>query len=270
MQPPSLVLCAIESAAHVYKDRPVAYFMKGLNETNSDKAKKKYFPKFISSNNIYIFPLKFNEVFAGTPLLSWYNKVDPTREIYWTHVSADGCRLALIWKYGGIYMDTDIISIRPIPHQHFLAAESNQCSSNGVFGFPSHHNFTMKSMEDFVLNYRGAVWGYQGPSLFTRILKTICNIPIFNGEADIACGNITFLHPKHFYPIPYPQWKRYYEVWTKTPNFDISYGLHLWNYMNRIERKAMVPGSNSLVEHLYKQYCPSTYQNLTENKTTFK
>ncbi|XP_032888152.1 alpha-1,4-N-acetylglucosaminyltransferase-like [Amblyraja radiata] len=30
-------------------------------------------------------------------------------------VFTDGCRLALLWKYGGIYLDTYIISMRPMP-----------------------------------------------------------------------------------------------------------------------------------------------------------
>ncbi|XP_018428446.1 PREDICTED: alpha-1,4-N-acetylglucosaminyltransferase-like [Nanorana parkeri] len=268
MQPPSLVLCAIESAARVYKDRPVVYFMKGLTEANSDAVKNKYFPNFIPFNNVYFFPLRMEEVFAETALLSWYKKVDPSREVYWTHVSADGCRLALIWRYGGIYMDSDIISMRQIPNHNFLAAESNRVSSNGVIGFSSHHDFTWKSMEDFVRNYQGAVWGFQGPSLFTRILKTFCSIPAFTAVKDVRCGNITFLHPQRFYPIPYPAWRRYYEVWAKEPTFDNSYALHLWNYMNRNERRDMVPGSNSLVEHIYQKYCPSTYSDLAENKTT--
>lgn len=75
MKPLSLALCAIESAARVYKDRPVAYFMKGLHGTNSETVKMKYFPTLMPHNNVYFFPLKMEEVLAETPLLSWYQKV---------------------------------------------------------------------------------------------------------------------------------------------------------------------------------------------------
>ncbi|XP_075057658.1 alpha-1,4-N-acetylglucosaminyltransferase-like isoform X1 [Mixophyes fleayi] len=258
MQPPSLVLCAIESAARVYKDRPVVFFMKGLNDTNSEATAKKYFPALSSFTNVYFFPLKMEDILKDTPLLPWYTKVNPKAEIHWTHVSADACRLALMWKYGSLYMDTDTISIRTIPHKNFLAGESNKISSNGVFGFTSHDYFNWKSMLDFVQNYNGQIWGQQGPLLFSRILKQYCVLPNFKSVEDITCGNITFLHPDRFYPLRDASWRRYYEVWEKLPTFNDSYALHLWNYMSR-GKLTMVPGSNTLVEHLYKQYCPSTY-----------
>ncbi|XP_056419505.1 alpha-1,4-N-acetylglucosaminyltransferase-like [Hyla sarda] len=258
LQPPPLVLCALESAARVYKDRPVAFFMKGLNDTNIEKMVKKHFSVLSTLKNIYFFPLRFEEVFTGTPLHSWYIKLDVQKQNFWLHVSADGCRLALIWTYGGIYMDTDFITMRPIPIQNFLSSEHPQQSSNGIFGFSSHHNFTQECLEDFVQKYDSSLWGQQGPRLFTRILKTFCDIPVFNGTDDVTCANITLFNPQRFYPISYPAWRQYYQVWDKLTTFSDSYGLHLWNYMNS-EKLTMVPGSNTLAEHLYKEYCPSIY-----------
>ncbi|XP_063771609.1 alpha-1,4-N-acetylglucosaminyltransferase-like [Pseudophryne corroboree] len=267
MQLPSLVLCAIESAAHVYKDRPVVYFMKGLNDTNSKVTAMEYFPMLSSFNNVYFFPLRMDNIFKDTPLLSWYQKVNQDKEPHWVHISADGCRLALLWKHGGIYMDTDMISIRTIPHQNFLAAQASKFSSNGVFGFSSHHNFTWQSMNNFVKHYNAKIWGHQGPHLFTRVLKELCDLPQFQGLEDITCRNITFLNPQRFYPISYPSWKKYYQVWNSLPTFNDSYALHLWNYMNRNIKVNMVPGSNTLVEQLYKQHCPSTYAAIITNQT---
>ncbi|XP_072266469.1 alpha-1,4-N-acetylglucosaminyltransferase-like [Pyxicephalus adspersus] len=271
IQLPSLVLCAIESAARVYPNRSVVFLIKSLNHTNSEDQEKRFidhYPTLSSLNNVYIFPLVMEDILNKTPLFDWYKKINTTLESHWIHVSSDGCRLALIWKYGGIYMDTDIISMRPIPHLNFLAGESNLYSSNGVFGFASQHTFTWTGMENFVKNYNGNAWGNQGPHLFTRVLKMICTLPNFNNTEDIMCGNITFLNPQRFYPIPYPAWRRYYEVWTKLPTFNQSYALHLWNYMNR-DRKTMEPGSNTLVEHLYQQYCPSTYVALQKNGSIY-
>ncbi|CAJ0967842.1 unnamed protein product [Ranitomeya imitator] len=185
-------------------------------------------------------------------------KIISQQQSFWTHVSSDACRLALIGKYGGIYMDTDFISIQTIPFKDFLAAESSQYTSNGIFGFSPHHDFTQKCLEDFVKNYDSRIWGQQGPRLFTRILKTFCNLPQFVGYEDAICGNNTLLNPHRFYPIICPEWKKYYEVWDKFPSFNDSYSLHLWNFMNK-EKLTMVPGSKTLVEHLYKQYCPFTY-----------
>ncbi|KAM4041310.1 alpha-1,4-N-acetylglucosaminyltransferase-like [Anomaloglossus baeobatrachus] len=269
IQPPALVLCAIESAARVYKNRPVAFFMKGLNNTNIEETVKRHFSVLSSMKNIYFLPLRMEELFIDTPLHSWYHKIDPQKQLHWTHVSSDACRLALIWKHGGMYMDTDFISIRSIPYKDFLAAQSSQFSSNGIFGFSSHHNFTQKCMEDFVQNYDSRIWGQQGPYLFTRVLKTFCDIPNFNTTEDVMCGNITFFNPQCFYPISYSSWREYYKVWDKMPPFNDSYALHLWNYMNSGAKLTMVPGDNTLVEHLYKEYCPSVYNSILRNETTY-
>uniref|UniRef100_A0A8C5MD45 Alpha 1,4-glycosyltransferase domain-containing protein n=1 Tax=Leptobrachium leishanense TaxID=445787 RepID=A0A8C5MD45_9ANUR len=180
--------------------------------------------------------------------------VDLTKEKYRIHVTADGCRLAFIWKYGGIYFDSDTISMRPIPHKNFLAAQSEIHCANGMFGLNQYHGFAWICMEDFVKNYDGNSWGHQGPQLFTRILKYLYGVPQFNSKEDITCGSIHYLHPRRFFPIPYMDWERYYEVVDILPTFNDSYSVHLWNFM-----------SNTLVDRLFQQYCPTTHAFMLNN-----
>ncbi|XP_075122885.1 alpha-1,4-N-acetylglucosaminyltransferase-like [Leptodactylus fuscus] len=270
MVEPSLVLCSIESAARVYPDRPVVFFMKGLddivNEDDEKKARER-FPTLSSYKNIYFFPLRLKTVFADTPFLSWYEKIDQALEIYWTHNKADACRLALIWKYGGIYMDTDVISIRPIPEDNFLAAEDAKYTNNAAFGLSPYHTLSWAFMENFVQNYRGNVWAHQGPRLFTRVVNKYCGVLKFTSVDHLKCANVSYFHPQRFYPIQYASWGKYFEVWKDLPTFNNSYGLHLWNYMNK-GRKFMTVDSNTLVEHLYQQYCPSTYSSILKTVTS--
>nr|XP_033813562.1 alpha-1,4-N-acetylglucosaminyltransferase-like [Geotrypetes seraphini] len=261
LEPSSTVVCAIESAARTYPNRFVYFFMKGLTKdmTVTKNSFYKAIPLLSSIENIHILPLNFEKIFKDTPLLPWYQKVNPAKEFYWTHVSADGFRLAMVWKYGGIYMDTDIITIRPIPEVNFLAAEGSKDCSNGVFGFERHYQYLWDCMVDFVRNYRGAIWGQQGPSLLTRVLAKQCELPVFKDIQDSTCGNISILNPQRFYPIPYPAWRRYYDVWNPHETFNNSYALHLWNFMNKGKMK-VIPKSNSLAENLFIKYCPLTYK----------
>ncbi|NWU88938.1 A4GCT acetylglucosaminyltransferase, partial [Upupa epops] len=265
LEPPPLVSCSVESAARIYQDRPIILFMKGLTNDRVLDMNSSYtaFSLLSSMKNVFIFPLQMENIFQETPLLRWYQQVVPEQEKNWVHVSSDASRLALIWKYGGIYMDTDVISIKPIPEESFLAAQKSKFSSNGIFGFPAHHKFVWDCMENFVLKYNGNIWGNQGPFLMTRMLKAICNLTDFKGTEDHSCQNISFLNPQRFYPIPYPAWRRYYKVWDKSPDFNHSYALHLWNFMNR-NRKCVVAGSNTLAEKLYQTYCPTTYRDLIQ------
>ncbi|XP_073481004.1 lactosylceramide 4-alpha-galactosyltransferase-like isoform X1 [Aquarana catesbeiana] len=194
-------------------------------------------------------------------------RVNPEKEVYWTHVSSDACRFALMWKYGGIYMDADVISLHPIPQDHFLAAQDFTTTSSSVFGLSSHYQLAWRFMENFVENYRGEIWGHQGPGVFTRVVKKFCGMPVFTSTDDVMCGNISYFHPQRFYPISYPAWRRYFAVWQNLPTFNDSYALHLWNFMNK-EGKSMVTGSNTLVEHLYQKQCPITYGYILTNEKT--
>lgn len=172
-----------------------------------------------------------------------------------------------MWKYGGIYMDTDVISLCPIPQDHFVAAETFTTTSSSVFGLSLHYQLAWQLMENFVENYRGEIWGHQGLGVFTRVVKKMCGMPVFNSTDDVMCTNISYFHPQRFYPILYPSWRRYFEVWQNLPTFNYSYALHLWNFMNK-EGKSMVPGSNTLVEHLYQKQCPTTYGYILRNEKT--
>ncbi|CAI5775408.1 Hypothetical predicted protein [Podarcis lilfordi] len=266
LQPPPLVLCSVESAARIYSDRAIFFFMQGLNNsTMTDFKLTSPSLSFLSAmKNVFLFPLEMDILFQDTPLFRWYHQVNATQEKNWVYIISDAIRLAMVWKYGGTYMDTDVISIQPIPVTNFLAAQSSQFSSNGILGFQRHHWFLWDCMVDFVQHYNGAIWGHQGPHLITRMLKKLCNLTDFNNVEDQTCHNISFLHPQRFYPIPYTLWHKYYEVWDSKPDFNESYALHLWNFMNRKEKRNVTIGSNFLVENLFRTHCPTTYQSLIQ------
>ncbi|XP_030050243.1 alpha-1,4-N-acetylglucosaminyltransferase-like [Microcaecilia unicolor] len=260
LEPSPLAVCAVESTARTYPNRSVYFFMKGLTKdmTVTDSSFYKAIPLLSSIENVHLLPLYFEDVFKDTPLDPWYQKVNPAKEKYWAHVSSDAFRFAIIWKYGGIYMDTDIISMRPIPEVDFLASQGAQVVNGAIFGFQRHYQFLWDCMEDFVKNYKGEIWGHQGPGLITRVIKRQCEMPVFKGTEDTTCGDFFILNPQRFYPIPFPAWERYFQVWNPSDTFNSSYALHLWNFMNH-NNKRVIAGSGSVAENLFKKHCPLTY-----------
>ncbi|XP_036917062.1 alpha-1,4-N-acetylglucosaminyltransferase [Sturnira hondurensis] len=267
-EPPPLVSCAVESAAKVYPERPVAFLVKGLSHSMKmpPNSTSPAFSLLSGIDNVFLFPLDMKRLLEDTPLFSWYSQINVSAQRNWLQVSSDASRLAIIWKYGGIYMDTDVISVRPIPEENFLAAQASRYASNGVFGFLPHHSFLWGCMENFVEHYNSHIWGNQGPDLMTRMLRLWCRLEDFQGVSDLRCSNLTFLHPQRFYPISFREWRRYYEVWDTDPIFNASYALHLWNHMNQ-EGRGVVRGSNTLAENLYQKHCPRTYQDLVQGPT---
>lgn len=77
LQPSPLVLCSVESAARVYPDRPIIFFMKGLDSNTLQDIKSSYPSLFFLSTmkNVFLFPLQEDILFQDTPLLSWYLQV---------------------------------------------------------------------------------------------------------------------------------------------------------------------------------------------------
>ncbi|KYO36066.1 zinc finger protein DZIP1L isoform B [Alligator mississippiensis] len=101
LEPSPLVSCSVESAARIYHDRPIVFFMKGLksNIRWDPKNTSTAFSLLSALKNVFIVPLQMETLLQKTPLLSWYHKVNETQEKNWVHVSSDASRLAIIWKY---------------------------------------------------------------------------------------------------------------------------------------------------------------------------
>ncbi|XP_078251980.1 alpha-1,4-N-acetylglucosaminyltransferase-like [Rhinoraja longicauda] len=265
-----LVACSVESTARQNPDKPIYFFMKGFSGKLSQYPEPKYrlIPLLSSVKNVVLLPLNAAELFEDTPLKSWYQKVNPKKEKYWLHVFGDACKLALLWKYGGIYLDTDIISMKSMPFGNFTCPQHAGSISMGAMGFnPRHHPFLWNCMIDYVAKYIGFLWGRQGPQLITRVLKRWCqmdNIRVFIGK---ECNGISLWIIDRFYPISYPAWQKYFVHWKKKDverKFSATYGAHVWNYMNSRKKKKVIAGSGSLIEHFFQLYCPTTYRNLTK------
>ncbi|CAM4623919.1 unnamed protein product [Caretta caretta] len=77
LEPPPLVSCSVESAARIYRDRPVVFFMKGLNNSTWLDSNSTYtaFSLLSTMKNVFIFPFQMETLFQETPLLPWYHKV---------------------------------------------------------------------------------------------------------------------------------------------------------------------------------------------------
>ncbi|XP_043940103.1 alpha-1,4-N-acetylglucosaminyltransferase-like [Protopterus annectens] len=270
LTPQPLVICAVESSARIYHNWSVTFFLRGLKNRTCLQNKRECPGLSLLADlpNVHILPLDPKVVLEGTPFMTWFDEDKLRKETHWIRITSDAYRLAIMWNSGGLYFDTDVITIKQVPIENIVVSESNEYVSSGVFGFHKHHPFVMECMKDFVQNYNGAIWGQQGPLLLTRVIKRACALPQFSKLQDFSCDakNLTFMHPTRFYPIDCSQWEKYFQVWEKIPDFSDSYGLHLWNYMNRNQiKKMIVPGSNTLVENLFIKYCPSTYDVLIKN-----
>jgi len=70
-------------------------------------------------------------------------------------------------------------------------------------------------LEEFVLElgstFNGLDWGSNGPKLVTRVLQRFCRIDDLDKMSPETCGGIRIFPPEAFYPVPWREWRSYFD-----------------------------------------------------------
>ncbi|NXV81424.1 A4GAT galactosyltransferase, partial [Atlantisia rogersi] len=259
MDPSYLFTCAVESAARTHPGTRVVVLMKGLASRNASLPHHWGFSLLSCFPNVEIRPLDLPELFSGTPLAKWYLQAQQHWEPYFLPVLSDACRIAIMWKFGGIYLDTDFIVLRNLKNLSNALGMQSQDELNGAFlSFKPKHEFIMLCMQDFVQNYNGWIWTHQGPKLLTRVFKKWCSIS--NIQNNRNCKGVRALSPEAFYPIRWEAWKKLFDTISSSELHKLlqnTYAVHVWNKLSHGTRLEIT--SQALLAQLYSQFCPATY-----------
>ncbi|KAF2539785.1 hypothetical protein F2Q68_00023604 [Brassica cretica] len=152
-------------------------------------------------------------------------------------------RLAYLYKYGGVYLDTDMILLKSFKGlNNIIGAQTLDPSftnwtrlNNAVLIFDKGHPLLLKFIEEFAHTFNGNVWGYNGPYLVSRVAAR---------AAVEEYNNFTVMRPSAFYPVNWLEIEKFFKVpktekeskWVKVKLLQMqrsSYGLHLWNKFSR-------------------------------------
>ncbi|KAG7017233.1 Lactosylceramide 4-alpha-galactosyltransferase, partial [Cucurbita argyrosperma subsp. argyrosperma] len=207
-------------------------------------------------------------LFKNTPVEAWFDelkrgKKDPG-QIPLAQNLSNLMRLAVLYKYGGVYIDTDFIVLKSfIGLKNSIGAQSIDPVSknwrilnNAVLIFDKNHPLLEKFMEDFASNFDGSRWGYNGPFLVSRVMSKV------TGATARPGFNVTVLPPAAFYPV---DWTKIGELfkkpenqaaasWAKAKQAQINkeaYGIHLWNKQS----KTHITQKGSVIERLFSDHC---------------
>lgn len=152
-------------------------------------------------------------------------------------------RLAYLYKYGGVYLDTDMIVLKSFKGlRNVIGAQTLDPSStnwtrlnNAVLIFDKNHPLLLKFIEEFAKTFNGNIWGYNGPYLVSRVVRAV------EGSSGY---NFTVMRPSVFYSVNWLEIKKLFKVpktekdskWVKNKLLHMhrsGYGLHLWNKFSR-------------------------------------
>ncbi|KAG5009977.1 Uncharacterized protein HKD37_07G019169 [Glycine soja] len=204
-------------------------------------------------------------LFKGTPAEAWLNelkkgKKDPGQISLFQNLS-NLIRLAVLYKYGGVYLDIDFVVLKPLSLlRNSIGAQSMDAGNkhwtrlnNAVLIFDMNHPLLLRFIDEFVLTFDGNRWGHNGPYLVSRVVKRLGEKPGFN---------FTILPPIAFYPA---DWKKIGGLFRKPKTRSESklvdakllqlsgesYGVHLWNK----ESRRLKIEEGSVMERLISNHC---------------
>lgn len=151
----------------------------------------------------------WKKVFSDCEIREWnesnfdINSVDFVKRAYeqrrWAFVS-DYCRLFALYKYGGIYLDTDVTAVKPfgnILETDFIGYESAGRLCTAVMGFEKNSPIIKQFME----NYVAGRYDYSTPTSkhFYDYMRDNYGIPELSDE-PVKAGGVTVYPAQYFSP----------------------------------------------------------------------
>ncbi|KAL3531710.1 hypothetical protein ACH5RR_005231 [Cinchona calisaya] len=209
-----------------------------------------------------------SSLFKNTPAEAWFNylrtgKIDPGKVPLAQNLS-NLIRLAVLYKYGGVYLDTDFIVLRDFSMlRNVIGAQSVDANgnwtrlNNAVLVFDKKHPLLYEFMQEFQLTFDGNSWGHNGPYLVSRVVYRLATNTMTQDY------NFTVLPPIAFYPVGWigidgffkrpsnPVFSKWASAKLRQLNNGETYGVHLWN---RQTGKAKIE-EGSIIATLISDHC---------------
>ncbi|XP_055593862.1 lactosylceramide 4-alpha-galactosyltransferase-like [Uranotaenia lowii] len=257
--------CAIESAARTNPNWKVfALFAAPVGFRN--KTELPLLDALHHYSNINLRFVNLTTYARDTPLAEWMQSGEIFRSKYMNSHLSDIMRYLTLYKYGGTYLDLDVIVLRSFDElePNYAGAESSRWVAAGVLNFESEghgHQLAEMCLRDLLINFNGQDWGNNGPGVITRVLKRVCStqsILLMNRQ---RCGNITVYPPQAFYAINFDDYLQFFEErWLEQALATVnrSVVVHVWNKFSK-DKKIRV-GSQVAYGVLAERYCPLVYK----------
>ncbi|KAM1159745.1 hypothetical protein ACFX19_033445 [Malus domestica] len=109
-------------------------------------------------------------------------------------------RLAMLYKYGGIYLDTDFVilkdflGLRNAVGAQIIDKNSKQRTTlnNAVMTFDVNHSILENFIDECAKTFNGNKWGHNGPYSVSRVIERVGNSPGYNLTILPPCSWLEF------------------------------------------------------------------------------
>ncbi|XP_021823809.1 lactosylceramide 4-alpha-galactosyltransferase-like [Prunus avium] len=253
----------------LFKSHPQGCLMIISNSMDSARGYRILKPLLDRGFKILAISPDFPFLVKNTPAESWLEELKSGRTdpgyIPLSQNLSNLIRLAMLYKYGGIYLDTDLIILKDFSGlRNAIGAESLDSESkiwkrlnNAVMIFDINHPILLDFLEEFATTFNGNKWGHNGPYLVSRVIARL------ERSGRSLDYNLTILPLKAFYPL---DWIRIHRIFRKPEresesraveitlnelNARETYAVHLWNKRSR--QLAIEEGS--VMARLISEHC---------------
>ncbi|BBN00597.1 lactosylceramide 4-alpha-galactosyltransferase [Marchantia polymorpha subsp. ruderalis] len=207
-------------------------------------------------------------LFQGTPAAGWYEKLikgmlDPGHISLSKNLS-NLMRLVALFKYGGVYLDSDVVVLRNfsslgnvIGSQQSDAHGNWTVLNNAVMKFARGHPLMAECISEFAHTFDGNRWGHNGPYLVTRVVKRVRKrFPLLGPwQCDVlpplAFYPVDWIHIRSYFLAPRSHSDKLRHLATIHQLQTNSYTLHLWNK----ETRGFAVQNGSILDTIFRDRC---------------
>lgn len=197
--------CSIESAARLHPAGNVFVLMRSRHILTRSQS----FSHLHAYDNIHIVHFDEDDVYSGTSLTR-LNRTQRKQYIHYFSIShmSDFLRTALLYKYGGVYFDLDVIPLRSFDTlQNAVALETANGVNVAVLVLEKHHHVLDLQMaiqlKTISSQFHSLCWNCLGPLALTEALKDACDQHHLHVHQPSKCHRVDIQPSYVFYPIPY-------------------------------------------------------------------
>ncbi|CAM8961374.1 unnamed protein product [Rhodiola kirilowii] len=230
----------------------------------SETVELDFFEAFVNEGfKVAVAMPNLDELLKGTPTEVFASVWFEWRKtkFYSTHYS-ELVRLATLYKYGGIYLDSDVLVLKPLSSlTNSIGHENTHAKSplsGAVMAFRKHSPYIMECLKEFHSTYDETKLRWNGAELLSRAAKRFLSAEnILNKQEEL-----NVLPSSAFYPVSRGSIIRYFKaptteeekhqqdlLFTKIMNESLTF--HLWNS----DTSSLLPEQESLVARLIGQSC---------------
>uniref|UniRef100_A0A1A9VX83 Gb3_synth domain-containing protein n=1 Tax=Glossina austeni TaxID=7395 RepID=A0A1A9VX83_GLOAU len=255
--------CAIESAALHNRKSDIFVLFAASRYMDSALRNESRLKALLHYKNVHFRNVHLWSYTSNTPGYTWLKKGELfTSRCLVSHIS-DFLRFMTLWRFGGTYLDTDIITLKSLEFlpPNYAGIESKFNVAAGVINFAHDgfgHQLAEKCLTYFLKNYKYNEWNTNGPGVITHVACEICNSTEIRRMPYLrTCKGFHIHDDKLFYAIHYPYWGDFFEP-KKTKSvlkqLRQSYIAHFWNKLSA-DRNFTI-GDGCAYDILAQQHCP--------------